>query len=321
MGCSGGSVGEIIMSRALVFAGQGAQFVGMGRDLADAYPEVMDLFKKADDVLGRSISGICFNGPEEELTRSSNCQPAIFITSMACLRAFETASGVKAECSAVAGLSLGEWTALCASGALSFEDTLKVLEARGRFMQEACEQTAGGMVSVIGLSVDQIRAVAEKAGVEMANLNSDQQVVLSGPRDRIAEAEKIAVESGAKKAVVLNVAGAFHSSLMKPAADRLEAFLAGVRISAPEGVVLANVEGRPHGTPEEIKKAMVRQVFSSVRWFECIDWCKANGVDSYLELGPGKVLSGLIKRIDSAAVLNNIQDKSSLEKVVGAAAG
>ncbi len=308
------------MSRALVFAGQGAQFVGMGKDLAEAFPEVKDLYNKADEVLGRSISSICFDGPEEELTKSNNCQPAIFVTSMACLKALELSSGIP-ERIGVAGLSLGEWTALCASGALSFESGLKVLEARGSYMQEACEQTEGGMVSVIGLTVDQCREIAEKAGVELANMNSPQQTVLSGQKDKIADAAQLATEAGAKRAIVLKVAGAFHSSLMKPAADKLESFLADVDIVAPSETVLANVEGKPHADAESIKAAMVKQVHCSVRWFDCVEWLRTNGVDSYLELGPGKVLSGLIKRIDSGAGLNNIQDKATLDKYLEAAAG
>ncbi len=308
------------MTRALVFAGQGAQFVGMGKDLSESFPEVRELYAEADEVLGRSISTICFDGPEEELTKSNNCQPAIFVTSMACLKAIELASG-KPERAAVAGLSLGEWSALCASGALSFESALKCLEARGTYMQEACEETEGGMVSVIGLSVDQCREVAEKAGVEVANMNSELQTVLSGAKDKIEDAAKLASEAGAKRALVLKVAGAFHSSLMKSAADKLESFLAGIEMSVPSEPVLANVLGSPHGGPDEIKAAMVKQVHCSVKWFDCIDWCRSSGVDAYLELGPGKVLSGLIKRIDSGAVLNNIQDKDTLEKAVEAISG
>ncbi len=308
------------MARALVFAGQGAQFVGMGKDLSEAYPEVKALYSQADEVLGRGLSQICFEGPEEELTKSNNCQPAIFVTSMACLKALEIQSGAP-ERIAVAGLSLGEWSALCAAGALTFESTLKVLEARGSYMQEACEQTEGGMLSVIGLTVDQCREIAEKAGVEVANLNSSAQTVLSGPKSGIADAEKLATEAGAKRAIVLNVAGAFHSSLMKSAADKLGEFLNGVEISAPAETVLSNADGKPHAGPEEIKDAMIRQVHCSVRWLECIEWLKGNGASEYLELGPGKVLSGLIKRIDSGAVLNNIQDKVTLDKASEAISG
>jgi len=304
------------MARALVFAGQGAQFVGMGKDLSDAFPEVKALYEKADEVLGRGLTSICFEGPEDELTKSNNCQPAIFVTSMACLKALELTAGHRAR-AAVAGLSLGEWSALCAAGALSFESALKVLEARGSYMQEACEETEGGMVSVIGLSIEQCREVAEKAGVEIANLNSAQQTVLSGPKAGIADAERLANEAGAKKAVVLNVAGAFHSSLMKSAADKLAAFLGGVEIVSASETVLSNADGKPHGSAEEIKDAMVRQVYCSVKWLDCVEWMKANGVDEYLELGPGRVLSGLIKRIDSGATLNNIQDKATLDKVSG----
>jgi [acyl-carrier-protein] S-malonyltransferase len=308
------------MARALVFAGQGAQFVGMGKDLSEAYPEVKALYDQADEVLGRGLSQICFDGPDDELTKSNNCQPAIFVTSMACLKALELQSGAP-ERIAVAGLSLGEWSALCAAGALSFESALKALEARGTYMQEACEQTEGGMLSVIGLSVDQCREIAEKAGVEVANLNSSAQTVLSGAKSVIADAEKLATEAGAKRAIVLNVAGAFHSSLMKPAADKLAEFLKGVEISAPSETVLANADGKPHAGPDAIKDAMIRQVHCSVRWLECIEWLKDNGATEYLELGPGKVLSGLIKRIDSSAVLNNIQDKATLDKASEAISG
>lgn len=302
-------------SKAIVFAGQGAQAVGMGKDLAEAYPECRALFEQADSVLGFSLSKLCFEGPVEALTKSNNCQPAIFVTSIACYRALcREVDGL--SFAGTAGLSLGEWSALHVAGVLGFADTLRVLEARGRFMQEACEEREGGMVSVLGLTVDKVKGVAAAAGVEVANMNSAEQIVLSGERSRMGETEKLAKEAGASRTVVLNVAGAFHSSLMASAAKKLEAFLARITLATPTMPVVANVMGAPHGGPDEIRRAMVKQVTSSVQWVSSVEWFKAHGVSEYVECGPGKVLSGLIKRIDKDAVLSNIQDCATLKKAV-----
>ena len=306
-----------IGSRAVVFAGQGAQFVGMGKDLAEAYPECGALFDKADEILGYKLSKICFEGPVEELTKSNNCQPAIFVTSIACYKALclETDDcGFKGA----AGLSLGEWSALYMAGALTFEDALRVLEARGRFMQEACEERDGTMVSVIGLSIDKLKEICSAAGVEIANMNSAEQTVLSGGREEIEAAERMAKDAGAKRTVILNVAGAFHSSLMASAATRLEQVLSEVEISRPCIPVVANVTGRPHGGTDEIRRDMVKQVTSPVQWLSCVQWFKENGVTEYVECGPGKVLSGLIKRIDMEAVIHSIQDCASLKRMLSA---
>jgi len=299
---------------ALVFAGQGGQFVGMGKDLAEAYPECREVFEKADSVLGQGISKICFEGPEEMLTRSDFCQPAIFTASVACYRALIAKSGKKPEPVAVAGLSLGEWTALHIAGAVSFEDTIKILSARGRFMQEACDANPGAMVSVIGLDPERLSGICETTGVGMANINSREQIVLSGGREAILKAEEAAKAAGAKKTVILKVAGAYHSPLMSSAADKLQALLAGVKFSNPEVPVLSNVTGMPHESAATIADTMVKQVVSSVKWLSCVEWMKNNGTASYLEMGPGRVLSGLIKRIDSSAEVNNIQDVPSLQK-------
>lgn len=303
------------MNRAVIFAGQGAQFVGMGRDLAEAYPECRALYEKADAVLGYALSSICFEGPEEALTKTSHCQPAIFVTSLACLAALEKrVPGI--EWAAAAGLSLGEWTALHRAGALTFEDTVRVLEARGRFMQEACEERDGAMVSVIGPTAEAMAPICAETGVEIANLNSPGQTVLSGERAAIEAAEKLAKEAGAKLTVILKVAGAYHSSLMAPAARQLEALLKDVTIQTPTIPVVANVTGLPHGDPDAIRETMVRQVTASVRWIDGVEWIKQRGVTAYVECGPGRVLSGLIKRIDSTAGLHNIQDAATLEKAV-----
>jgi [acyl-carrier-protein] S-malonyltransferase len=302
--------------RAVVFAGQGAQFVGMGKDLAAAHPECKALFDRASQALGFDLGKLCAEGPIEELTRSDNCQPAIFVTSAACFAA------VRKLCPDVvfagtAGLSLGEWTALYAGGALSFEETVKVLQARGKAMQAACAERQGGMVSVMGLALPELEKVCAAAGVQVANINSPEQIVLSGDKDKIAEAEKLAQAAGAKKTVVLQVAGAFHSPLMASAAVTLEQVLAGMAFKAPAMPVVSNVTALPHAA-EAIKGQMVRQVTSPVQWVKTIEWFKQDGVTEYVECGPGKVLAGLIKRIDKDAAAVSIQDVATLDKAVAA---
>jgi [acyl-carrier-protein] S-malonyltransferase len=302
---------------AIIFPGQGAQAVGMGKDLVGAFPECKALFDQANAALGFDLAKLCFEGPIEELTKSSNAQPAIFVTSLACYAAFRKMKpGV--PFGATAGLSSGEWTALHVAGAVSFEDVLKVLQARGRFMQEACEAQSGGMLSVIGLDESAVREVCAMAGIEMANLNSPEQTVLSGRKEGIEKAEGLVKEAGAKRGIRLNVAGAFHSSLMAPAAGKLEETLAGVKFSSPTMPVVSNVTGTPHTTPDSIRRLMVQQVTSSVQWVSTVRWMQGQGIKTYVECGPGKVLTGLVKRIDNAAVLNNIHDRSSLESVVAA---
>ncbi len=306
------------MTTAWVFAGQGAQSVGMGRDLAAAWPECKALFDKANEVLGYDLAALCFNGPMAELTKTSHCQPAIFLVSAACLEAWKK-TGAPAP-AAVAGLSLGEWTALYAAGCLSFEDTLRVLAARGRLMQEACDATKGAMLSLIGMADEAVLKIAEQAKVSVANLNSPGQIVLSGPVEAIGEAEKLAKEAGAKRALRLPVAGAYHSPLMQSAADGLRAVLQAVEFKAPAMPVISNVTGKPHGGPDEIRELMVRQVTSPVQWIETVKGLKASGVTRYVEFGPGAVLTGLVKRMDDSAALCNVSDVATLVKSVAAAA-
>ena len=292
----------------------------MGKDLADACPECRRLFDAASQALGYDLGKLCFEGPIEELTKSNHCQPAIFVASLACWRALEAeVPGLAAA--GMAGLSLGEWTALHAAGVLSFEDAVRILEARGRFMQEACDRQKGGMLSVMGLPMDALRKICEETGIEIANLNSPEQTVLSGAVEGIARAEKLASERGAKRSLVLNVAGAFHSRLMAPAAERLAETLAAVPFRAPAVPVVANVTGRPHGSPDEIRQTMVRQVTSPVQWVSCIEWFRAAGVRQYIECGPGKVLSGLIKRVDKEAATHTISDDPAVKKVAAALRG
>lgn len=303
--------------KAVLFAGQGAQFVGMGRALADSDPELRALYEQADSVLGYGLSKICFEGPEEVLLRSNHCQPAIFMTSLVCWRALQKAMPALTP-DGSAGLSLGEWTALHAAGALRFEDALRALEARGRYMQEACEQCDGAMVSIIGMGEAALEPICREYGVEMANLNSEEQIVLSGPREAVLKAGEAATQAGAKKAIPLSVAGAYHSRLMTPAAEKLALFLEKIPFQVPAWPVVSNVTGQPHGEPAAIREAMVRQVVQPVRWYASMHWLLKAGVGTFIECGPGKVLSGLLKRIDRNAALTNIQDPSSLEGAVTA---
>jgi [acyl-carrier-protein] S-malonyltransferase len=305
------------MKRAVVFAGQGAQAVGMGKDLADAYPECRALFAQANDILGYDLARIAFEGPLEELTKSHRCQPAIFLVSTACFHLLQRQiPGL--SFAGTAGLSLGEWTALHAAGVLTFVDTLRVLEARGRFMQEACDEQPGGMVSVMNLPLAELEKICAATGVQIANLNGPDQIVLSGAKSAIAEAERLAQSAGAKRTVMLNVAGAFHSRLMASAAAKLEKLLSGIEFRAPALPVVANVTGRPHGGPDAIRSAMVQQVTSSVQWVKTVQWFQQAGIGGCVECGPGKVLSGLIKRIDKGLDTHTIQDAATLKGVASA---
>lgn len=306
----------IVSDCALLFPGQGAQSPGMGRDFAEQFPEARARFDRAGETLGWDLARLCFDGPAEELTRSDRAQPAIFTVSVVCFEALRRARP-DARPVAAAGLSSGEWAALYAAGALSFEETLRVLEARGRFMQEACEARPGGMLSVIGLDRAALDRICAETGMEIANLNSPEQTVLSGPREALDAAERMATEARARLCVRLQVAGAFHSSLMQPAADRLREFLAGVEFRAPAFPVYSNVTGDPHGTPDEIRDAMIRQVTDSVRWVDCMTAIRrAVPAARCLECGPGRVLSGLMRKIDKSAPMANIAALSDLKRAV-----
>jgi [acyl-carrier-protein] S-malonyltransferase len=307
------------MKTAILFPGQGAQAVGMGKDLAEAFPAAKALFDRASAVLGYDLAQVCFEGPIEKLTQSCYAQPAIFVVSLAALEALKaTKPGV--QFAAAAGLSSGEWTALYLAGVVSFEDTLKILEVRGQAMQLACEERPGTMMSVIGADPALLAKVAQESGVELANFNSPEQTVLSGTKAGIDAAEAALKAAGVRKAIRLNVAGAFHSALMASAAQKLEAALAGVALQAPQLPVVSNVTGQFHTTPDAIRALMVRQVTGSVQWVQDVQRLQAAGVQAFVECGPGKVLTGLVKRIDKQAALYNISDRSSLEAVATALA-
>lgn len=307
------------MSKCCIFAGQGAQVPGMGKDFSEADPEIAAFFDRANDVLGFDLRKTCFEGPAEELTKSNICQPAIFVTSWAAYTALVKKTGVEFACAA--GLSLGEWGALAAAGVLDFESTLKVLEARGRFMQEACEAVPSGMIAIVGASGDQLSQLCEKSNCTVANINSEQQQVLSGSKDEIAAAATIAKELGIKRAIPLATAGAFHSKYMAPAREKLASVLDTIEFKAPKIPVLSNVTAKPHSSdPGEIKAMMLEQVTGTTNWAADVEAAKALGADTLIEFGPGKVLSGLVKKIDPSLATLNVADMASLEATVAALA-
>lgn len=302
---------------ALLFAGQGAQTVGMGRDLATQNPSVKAWFDRANAALGYDLATVCFDGPEPELTKTENAQPGIFLVGWVAFQLLkERVPSLSFD--ATAGLSLGEFTALAAAGALSFEDGLRIVRQRGRFMQEACDGTRGGMAAIIGLDEAVTREVCAATGVALANLNCPGQIVISGPTDNLAAACEAAKARGAKRALPLTVAGAYHSPLMAAAQTKLQAALAEVTLKTPVVPVISNVTGQPHGGPTEIASRMVEQVTSPVRWEDSIRYLLANGFSRFIELGPGTALTGFMKRIDRTAQAWNVADIASLEATVKA---
>jgi len=300
------------MKRAIIFPGQGSQVVGMGKDLAEAMPECKALFDQANEILGYDLKTICFEGPQEELNKSNHAQLGIFVTSAAAFQALKLKQP-DLEYDLLAGHSLGEWTALYVSGVVSFEETIKILKARGEAMQTACETNPGAMLAVMGVDGDELVKVADAAGCHVANFNSLAQTVLSGTAESIDAAEGLVKEAGAKRAIRLPVAGAFHSPLMQPAADKMTDFLAEIDFAAEKIPVLSNVTAKLH-EPSSVKADMVKQITSSVQWVSIIQWMVANGVEEIVECGPGKVLAGLIKRIDKTCVVRNIGRLTDLEK-------
>jgi [acyl-carrier-protein] S-malonyltransferase len=302
---------------ALLFAGQGAQVVGMGKDLAEKFPSAKAWFDRANAALGYDLAGVCFNGPETDLTKTENAQPGIFLVSWVCFQLLkEQMPNMKFE--ATAGLSLGEFTALTAAGAMSFEDGLRVVRQRGKFMQEACDVTKGGMAAIIGLAEAPTREVCAEAGVVLANLNCPGQLVISGAAEKITKACELAKAKGAKRALPLPVAGAYHSPLMASAQPKLGAELAKVNLVSPAVPVISNVTAQAHGSAAEISAKLVEQVCASVRWEESLRALLAQGYTRFIELGPGTALSGFMKRIDKTATMLNVADAASLEATVKA---
>lgn len=302
---------------ALLFAGQGSQIVGMGKDLAAHSSAARSLASRADEILGVDLSRICFEGPTDELTRTEFAQPGIYLASWMALAALrEAVPDFKFH--GAAGLSLGEFTALSAAGSLSFEQGLRLVRARGIFMQEACDLTQGGMAAVLGLDEAATRAVCDESGVTLANLNCPGQIVISGAADRIPQAVALALERGARKAVSLTVAGAYHSPLMASAQPKLLAELGKMDLSQPSVPVIANVHAAPHTEPKRIAELLVEQVVSPVRWEDSIRWLLQAGFHSFIELGPGNALSGFQKRIDKTAEMLRVSDLETLHATVQA---
>ncbi len=308
------------MERAFVFPGQGAQSIGMGRALAEAYPAARAVFEEVDAALGESLSALIWEGEADALTLTQNAQPALMATSMAAMRALE-AEGVEVTAARfVAGHSLGEYSALCAAGSLGLADSARLLRIRGRAMQEAVPVGEGAMAAVLGLDLESVRAVAEEAAqgavCEAANDNDPAQVVVSGHRAAVERAADLAKERGAKRAMLLPVSAPFHCALMAPAAEAMRAALAEVALSAPRVPVVANRRAEAVSDPEEIRALLVEQVTGTVRWRESVEWMAAQGVGEFWEIGAGKALSGMIKRIARGAVTRPVGTPEEVAAVI-----
>ena len=313
------------MATAFTFPGQGSQAVGMGKDLADAFPEARAVFEEVDEALGEKLSATMWDGPEDKLTLTANAQPALMAVSMAAIRAMEARGfDLKAKVSYVAGHSLGEYSALCAAGMFSISDTARLLRIRGNAMQAAVPVGEGAMAAIIGLEHDVVQAACDKASArgacQIANDNGGGQLVISGAKAAVEEAARIASEKGAKRALMLPVSAPFHSALMAPAADAMREALATVAKNAPVVPVIANVTVSPLTDPEEIARRLVEQVTGQVRWRETIQWFAANGVTTLYEVGTGKVLSGLARRIDRDLASQSINTAQDVEAALAALA-
>ena len=289
----------------------------MGKDLADAYPAVQEMFSKADDALGYSLSDIMFNGPDEELTKTSRCQPALFLHGLACLEVLK-AKVPTLDVVATAGLSLGEFTAHTLAGTFDFETGLKIVEQRGQFMEEACDATNGAMAAMIGGDEEAVAELAADCGVDVANFNTIGQIVLSGDEAGIDKAVADAKGKGVRMGKKLNVAGAYHSRLMQSAQDKLAEVLVKAELSEPAIPVICNFEARAVSGQDEIKSTLEQQVTGSVRWTASMQKLIADGHTTFLELGPGKVLAGLMSRIDKSVTVLSVEDVESLEAAVEA---
>jgi [acyl-carrier-protein] S-malonyltransferase len=297
---------------ALLFAGQGAQTVGMGKDLAAEFPAAADLFKQADDILGFPLSKTAFEGPADELTKTSVCQPALYVHGLACLAVLKEKLPQFAF-HAAAGLSLGEFTAHAAAATFNFHTGLELVAKRSQAMQEACDNTRGSMAAIIGGEEKQVRELAAAADVDVANLNSPGQIVLSGEASKIAQAVSLAKEYGARKAVELQVAGAFHSRLMESAYLELQKVLAETTIKSPEVPVVCNVDAQAVSDPEAIRRTLADQVTGSVRWTESVNYLLDNlHCDHFIELGPSGVLAGLVGRIRKGTPVISVSNVGGL---------
>ncbi len=302
---------------AFIFPGQGSQSPGMGKELAEEFSVVAETFTEADQVLDIDLQQLCFEGPEEELTKTEHAQPAILTASIAYYRLLQE-KGIKPE--VVAGHSLGEYSALVAAGVVDFATGLQLVRKRGELMAAADPEGKGTMAAVIGLKAEEIDAVCKEAAetgvVEVANYNCPGQIVISGEQKAVETAETLAKEAGAKKVVPLNVSGPFHSSLMESAGEKLAAYLADLSFKQPEVPVVPNAKADYTTDPAEIKDALIKQMSGSVRWEESIERMIEDGVESFVEVGPGRVLKGFMRRIDRSVTAVNVRNQRSLDKTL-----
>ena len=298
---------------AYLFAGQGSQYVGMGKDLYQAFPESKAVFDKADKVLGFSLSKLCFEGPLEELTKTNNCQPAIVTMTTAAFEAFKSIKrNTQDAIRYTAGLSLGEYSALVASEAISFEDAVYLVRRRGEFMEEEAQKFPGKMASILGLDLEVIKKICQQTHAEIANLNSPGQIVISGGAKEIEQAVIEAEKAGAKRVITLEVSGAFHSSLMKGASLKLAKELEKIKIQSPKIPVVSNVTAEATTSAQEIRENLIKQVASSVLWETSMRLIVSKGISGFYEFGPGKVLKGLMRRISDTAQVVTIEKKEDI---------
>lgn len=302
---------------ALLFAGQGAQVVGMGKDLAEEFPAAADLFLQANKILGRKLSEIAWSGPIEELTKTSNCQPALFVHGLACLAILREVAG-EFPIEGAAGLSLGEMTAHAAADTFDFVSGLKLVQRRSELMDEACEKTSGGMAAMIGADENVVRQLASDGDVDVANMNAPGQIVISGELAKVEAAVGVAREYGIRRATMLNVAGAYHSRLMESAYEKFGSALVDVPMRTLRFPVISNVTGQEVKTPEEVRRALQSQITSTVRWVDCMERLVKLGSELFIELGPGGVLAGLLRRtckdVDVISVSDAESAKAASEK-------
>ncbi len=296
---------------AWVFPGQGAQEVGMGRDLFEGCAASRRIFETADRVLGIALGELCFAGPAETLQETRHAQPAIFVVSLACLEAARELAGLDAPPVCVAGHSLGEYTALVAAGALALEDGLRLVAERGRLMQEAAERQPGAMAALLGLEEDAVEAICGEAGAEVCNVNGPGQIVIGGTSQAVDSAMALAMERGAQRGMRLKVGGAFHTTLMQPAAEGMARAVATTPMRDPGVPVIANTTAAPLTTAQALRDELVRQLTGAVQWQRSVEAFRAQGVTGVIEFGPGRVLTGLARRIDRSLAVRNVSDLES----------